>query len=228
MSALGEPHDIDRPPFASDRPGRRAGGLRLPSRIAVDALPDARFVGFAQADQRFRDRSGQLALAKSANENVRGYATRLSPSTRRPPRTAQVALRGRRLLRARSQRPAERAGDAAPAQLPARRRIRRGLCQRPARRADRGRSTSIGAFSQNGKRRPAAPLRADELPKSKTVPRVRQAPGRRPLGRLFAAFAPRHRSPACAGRRRGIRRSRGPSRAAARARFRSRCGCARG
>ena len=43
---------------------------------AVDALPDARFVGFAQAVNDFGIRSGQLALARSANENIRGYATR--------------------------------------------------------------------------------------------------------------------------------------------------------
>ena len=43
---------------------------------AVDALPDARFVGFAQAVNDFGIGSGNLALARSANENVRGYATR--------------------------------------------------------------------------------------------------------------------------------------------------------
>jgi putative membrane protein len=43
---------------------------------AVDALPDARFVGFAQAVNDFGVASGNLALARSANENVRGYATR--------------------------------------------------------------------------------------------------------------------------------------------------------
>jgi len=43
---------------------------------AVDALPDARFVGFAQAVNDFGMASGNLALARSANENVRGYATR--------------------------------------------------------------------------------------------------------------------------------------------------------
>jgi putative membrane protein len=43
---------------------------------AVDALPDARFVGFAQAVNDFGVGSGNLALARSANENVRGYATR--------------------------------------------------------------------------------------------------------------------------------------------------------
>jgi putative membrane protein len=43
---------------------------------AVDALPDARFVGFAQAVNDFGVGSGNLALSRSANENVRGYATR--------------------------------------------------------------------------------------------------------------------------------------------------------
>jgi putative membrane protein len=43
---------------------------------AVDALPDARFVGFAQAVNDFGVASGNLALARSGNENVRGYATR--------------------------------------------------------------------------------------------------------------------------------------------------------
>ena len=43
---------------------------------AVDALPDARFVGFAQAVNDFGVGSGNLALARSGNENVRGFATR--------------------------------------------------------------------------------------------------------------------------------------------------------
>jgi putative membrane protein len=43
---------------------------------AVDALPDARFVGFAQAVNDFGVGSGNLALARSSNENIRGYATR--------------------------------------------------------------------------------------------------------------------------------------------------------
>jgi len=43
---------------------------------AQDALPDARFVGFAQAVNDFEIASGNLALARSANENIRGYATR--------------------------------------------------------------------------------------------------------------------------------------------------------
>ena len=43
---------------------------------AVDALPDARFVGFAETVNDFEINSGQLALSKSSNELVRAYATR--------------------------------------------------------------------------------------------------------------------------------------------------------
>ena len=43
---------------------------------AVDALPDARFVGFAETVNDFEIKSGQLALTKSSNEFVRAYATR--------------------------------------------------------------------------------------------------------------------------------------------------------
>jgi len=50
--------------------------VSVPLALAVDALPDARFVGFAQAVNDFSISSGQLALARSSNENVRGYATR--------------------------------------------------------------------------------------------------------------------------------------------------------
>ncbi len=44
--------------------------------LAQDALPDARFVGFAQAVNDFDLASGNLAMARSGNENIRGYATR--------------------------------------------------------------------------------------------------------------------------------------------------------
>jgi putative membrane protein len=48
----------------------------VPFAQAVDALPDARFVGFAETVNDFQVQSGQLALSKSSNELVRGYATR--------------------------------------------------------------------------------------------------------------------------------------------------------
>ncbi len=56
---------------AAAAPALPASGAR-----AQDALPDARFVGFAQAVNDFEIASGNLALARSANENIRGYATR--------------------------------------------------------------------------------------------------------------------------------------------------------
>ena len=45
--------------------------------FAVDALTDARFVGYAQAHNDFEIASARLALSKSGNENVRGYANRM-------------------------------------------------------------------------------------------------------------------------------------------------------
>jgi putative membrane protein len=47
-----------------------------PSAFAVDALPDACFVGFAQAVNDFEIGSGNLAMARSGNENIPGYASR--------------------------------------------------------------------------------------------------------------------------------------------------------
>jgi putative membrane protein len=45
--------------------------------LAVDALPDTRFVGFAQNHNDFEIASAQLALTKSSNENVRAFAGRM-------------------------------------------------------------------------------------------------------------------------------------------------------
>lgn len=45
--------------------------------LAVDALPDARFVGFVQEANDFEIASGNLALQKSGNEAIRGYANRM-------------------------------------------------------------------------------------------------------------------------------------------------------
>ena len=44
--------------------------------LAMDALPDEHFVGFAQAVNDFGISSGKLALTKSANDLVRDYAAR--------------------------------------------------------------------------------------------------------------------------------------------------------
>ena len=45
--------------------------------LAVDALPDARFVGFVQEANDFEIGSSNLALQRSANEAIRGYASRM-------------------------------------------------------------------------------------------------------------------------------------------------------
>ena len=47
-----------------------------PAAMAMNALPDAQFVGFAQTVNDFEVQSGQLALSKSSNALVRSYATR--------------------------------------------------------------------------------------------------------------------------------------------------------
>lgn len=44
---------------------------------AVDALPGARFVGWAQSFNDYEIAAGRIALAKSANELMRGFATRM-------------------------------------------------------------------------------------------------------------------------------------------------------
>jgi putative membrane protein len=44
---------------------------------AVDALPAARFVGWAQNFNDYEIAAGRTALAKSGNEIVRGFATRM-------------------------------------------------------------------------------------------------------------------------------------------------------
>jgi len=45
--------------------------------LAVDALPDARFVGFVQESNDFEIASGKLALQRSGSEAIRGYANRM-------------------------------------------------------------------------------------------------------------------------------------------------------
>ncbi len=44
---------------------------------AVDALPGSRFVGWAQNFNDYEIAAGRMALAKSGNEIMRGYATRM-------------------------------------------------------------------------------------------------------------------------------------------------------
>lgn len=50
--------------------------VAAPVAFAVDALPDARFVGYAQQINDFEIAAGRMALTKSTNENVRAFASR--------------------------------------------------------------------------------------------------------------------------------------------------------
>lgn len=45
--------------------------------LAADLLPDSRFVGYAQQVNDFEIGAGRLALARSTNSNVRGFANRM-------------------------------------------------------------------------------------------------------------------------------------------------------
>ncbi|WP_422001064.1 DUF4142 domain-containing protein [Reyranella sp.] len=64
----------------------------VPAAYAVDALPDASFVGFAQTVNDFEVQSGQLALSRSTDERIRGYATR---AVAEYPKAAQSLARNR-------------------------------------------------------------------------------------------------------------------------------------
>lgn len=44
---------------------------------AVDALPDSRFVGWAQTFNDYEIAAGRIALTRSGNEIMRGFATRM-------------------------------------------------------------------------------------------------------------------------------------------------------
>ena len=48
-----------------------------PAAYAVDALPGPRFVGFVQESNDFEIASSRMALAKSNNEAIRGFANRM-------------------------------------------------------------------------------------------------------------------------------------------------------
>ena len=148
---------------------------------AVDALPDARFVGFAQAVNDFGVGSGNLALARSGNENVRGYATRaiaehneaaselaksrqeagvaFAPDGRMGPNVQNLLARLSQL-----QGP-EFDAAFAQAQLTV--------------QTDAGRP--VWRLLPERRQRPAAPLRPEVVPQVADVPRVRAAPGGRPV-----------------------------------------------
>jgi putative membrane protein len=124
--------------------------------LAVDALPDARFVGFAQQHNDFEIASAKLALSKSNDENVRGYANRM---------LAVHDLAAQHLAKSRSEAGVSYAPDpnspgrAVAAGLARRPAVRHRLCKRPARGDDQCRG-AVRRLLAGRPRRPAAPLRA--------------------------------------------------------------------
>ncbi len=137
--------------------------------FAVDALPDARFVGFAQQFNDFEIASGRLALAKSTNENIRGFAARM---------VADHTEAAQFLSRSRSEAGVSYApdpsntpgmvGHAAAPERAGRRRVRHRLCQRPARRAHRCQCRSTAPT-----RRTAATARCAAMPRCQ-LPKIQQ------------------------------------------------------
>ena len=137
--------------------------------FAVNALPDSRFVGFAETVNDFEIQSGQLALTKSSNELVRGYATRaiaehttIAESLRRNRNEAGVTMApdedvrkiaGDAMTRLNSLQGAEFDTAFANAQL----------------RVQTVTVAQYGAYSGNGKSGPLRRYAQEELPKSQAL-----------------------------------------------------------
>jgi len=135
--------------------------------LAVDALPDARFVGFCQAVNEFDISSGQLALARSANENIRGYATRS---------IAEATDAAQRLSKSRQEAGVSYAPDGAMGPKTANLLQQLNALQGPAfdtayanahLSVQTDSEAQLGAYSQNGKSGPLRRYAQDSFPKSK-------------------------------------------------------------
>jgi putative membrane protein len=143
-------------------------GYAIPA-LAVDALPDARFVGFAQSVNDFSIQSGQLALARSTNENVRGYASRA---------IAEHTAAAQMLSRARSEAGVSYAPDGSMGPRTANALATLNSLQGPAFDAAFARAQlevqmaavdQMGAYSQNGTSGPLRRYAQQMLPKSKML-----------------------------------------------------------
>jgi len=137
--------------------------------LAVDALPDARFVGFSQAVNDFAIQSGQLALSRSTNENVRGYASRA---------IAEHTDAAQMLSKARSEAGVSYAPDGAMGPRTANALATLNGLQGPAFDAAFARAQleiqtaavdQMGAYSQNGTSGPLRRCAQQMLPKSKML-----------------------------------------------------------
>ena len=134
--------------------------------LAVDALPDARFVGFAQAVNEFAISSGQLALARSTNENIRGFASRA---------INEATLAGQALSRSRQEAGVSYAPDGSMGPKTANLLAQLNALQGPAfdtafanaqLSVQTDAEAQFGAYSQNGKSGPLRRFAQEILPKS--------------------------------------------------------------
>jgi len=137
-----------------------------PWALAVDALPDARFVGFCQAVNEFDIASGQLALARSANENIRGYASRS---------VAEATTAGQMLAKSRQEAGVSYAPDGAMGPKTANLLQQINALQGPAFDTAYANAqlsvhidseAQLGAYSQNGKSGPLRRYAQEIFPKS--------------------------------------------------------------
>jgi putative membrane protein len=136
--------------------------------LAVDALPDARFVGFAQAVNDFDISSGQLALARSTNENIRGYANRA---------IAEATTSAQALSKSRQEAGVSYAPDGSMGPKTTNLLAQLNSLQGPAfdtafanaqLSVQTDAEAQYGAYSQNGKSGPLRRFAQEALPKKKT------------------------------------------------------------
>ena len=153
----------------------------IPLALAVDALPDARFVGFAQAVNDFDLASGQMALQRSANENIRGYATRIiadanydASALSKSSAEAGVSYAPDGSMGPKTQQPP------GPAQHAAGPGVRHGLRPGPALGADRLRGAVRRLFAER-QERSAQALCPERLAQGEGTPGPGAPAGRRPL-----------------------------------------------
>jgi putative membrane protein len=135
---------------------------------AVDALPDARFVGFAETVNDFEIKSGQLALTKSSNELVRGYATRAVAEHT----TEAQSLAKNRAEAGVSMAPDEdvrKISDEAMARLNSLQGAEFDTAFANAQRVQTAAVDQYGAYSQNGKSGPLRRYAQETLPKSQAL-----------------------------------------------------------
>lgn len=134
--------------------------------FAVDALPDARFVGYAQSHNDFEIASAKLALSKSSNDNVRGFASRM---------LTEHGLDAQHLAKVRAEAGVSYAPDPnTPTEAVLRRLSGLEGAQFDVAYANAQLAASTnaeaqyGAYSQNGKSGPLRRYAIDEYPKKRT------------------------------------------------------------